>query len=80
MSETLSIVTDKIVYRDAVATGFHPTNPYISHYLCTIDRFCGRISRFVNGRAASWRRATRELLELFRAAAAAKKWSRWAWG
>jgi hypothetical protein len=30
MSETLSIMTDKIVYRDAVATGFHPTKPTIA--------------------------------------------------
>jgi len=31
MSETLSIMTDKIVYRDAVATGFHPTNRRSQH-------------------------------------------------
>jgi len=55
-------------------------SPFISHYFCMIERSCDVVCWLFCRRATLWRRETRELLELFRAAAAAKKWSRWAGG
>jgi hypothetical protein len=45
------------------------TSPQISHYFCMIECFCDRVCWPSWKRDMPWRRETRELLELFGAAA-----------
>ena len=54
-------------------------NPYISHHLCMIGQICGEACCFFCRRGTPWRRQTREVLERYLAAKAAKG-SRWASG
>src|SRR6266853_1860267 len=56
------------------------TSPFISPYHCMTARFCEALCRRFVECAPPWRQETREAVVFFRAAGAAKNWSRWAWG
>ena len=72
--------------KTSIQTGFEKScrfaegaSPYISHHLCMIGQICGEACWFFCRRGTPWRRQTREVLERYLAAKAAKG-SRWASG
>ena len=80
-SESVTRVTTRApVLNYSALVSFLRTSAHFSPYLCMFERFCEAVSLLLCRRDVPWRLLTRGELEHFRAAGAAKRWSRWAGG
>ena len=71
----------KGLYKDStVPQGKRDASPLISRYLCIIECSCEPVCLLSCRRTTLMRQETREVVGVFWAAGAAKKWSRWASG